>query len=117
MVTAPQSAAVLKLPLVDKTEYEVYQTDIDEWREAYPAVDILQQLKEMKAWCNANPAKLKTRNGIRRFINNWLSREQDSSGNHASVPQKAERISPPPDASKRAKGPTYLPEWAEGGNS
>ena len=50
---------------------------IDEWTELYPNVDILQELKKMKGWCNANPTKRKTKRGILRFINGWLSREQD----------------------------------------
>ena len=35
----------------------------------------------MKGWLNANPKKKKTRSGINRFINNWLSREQDKGNN------------------------------------
>lgn len=31
----------------------------------------------MKGWLNANPTKRKTKRGIKRFINSWLSREQD----------------------------------------
>ena len=34
----------------------------------------------MVAWCDSNPTKRKTRRGIERFINNWLSRTQDSGG-------------------------------------
>ena len=31
----------------------------------------------MKGWLDDNPKNRKTSSGIRRFINNWLSREQD----------------------------------------
>ena len=31
----------------------------------------------MITWCDANPAKKKTRRGIDRFINNWLERAQN----------------------------------------
>ena len=40
-------------------------------------VDIMQELRNMKGWCNSNPTKRKTKRGILRFINGWLSREQD----------------------------------------
>jgi hypothetical protein len=30
---------------------------IDEWNELYPNVDVLQELRKMKGWSNANPAK------------------------------------------------------------
>ena len=77
---APDRTTVITLTLNDRTEHPVYQEDIDEWNELYPAVDILQELRKMKGWLNANPTKRKTKRGIGRFINNWLSREQDKGG-------------------------------------
>ena len=109
----PQSAAVLMMPLVDKTEYEIFQKDIDEWQEAYPAVDVLQQLKAMRVWCNDNPKNKKTRNGVRRFINGWLDREQNKSRRVQAAPQtdyKPTRT----QAVTYKDGPDYLPDWAEG---
>lgn len=69
--------SIITITLNDKSEYPIYQSMIDEWTELYPNVDILQELKKMKGWCNANPTKRKTKRGILRFINGWLSREQD----------------------------------------
>jgi hypothetical protein len=40
----------------------------------------MQQLRSMKAWCQANPTKRKTTKGIKRFITSWLTREQDRGG-------------------------------------
>ncbi len=70
---------VISLILNDKTSYPIYQKDVDSWKELYPAVDITQELRKMKGWCNANPGRRKTARGIKRFINNWLSKEQDQS--------------------------------------
>ena len=67
----------IALTLNDKSEYPIYQSDIDEWKELYQSVDVLQELRKMKGWLDANPKKRKTKNGIKRFINGWLSREQD----------------------------------------
>lgn len=36
----------------------------------------------MEAWADANPIKRKTRNGVVRFITNWLKREQDKGGSY-----------------------------------
>lgn len=69
--------AIITLTLNDGTEYPVSQTDIDNWESLYPAVDIMQALRNMKGWCEANPTKRKTKRGIAKFINSWLSREQD----------------------------------------
>lgn len=68
---------VIELSLNDNSLYPIYQNDIDEWKDLYQSVDILQEIKKMKGWLNANPSKRKTKKGIKRFINNWLSREQD----------------------------------------
>jgi hypothetical protein len=34
-------------------------------------------LPEIRAWCVANPSKRKTPGGIHRFVQSWLSREQN----------------------------------------
>lgn len=69
--------SIIQLILNDKTLYDVTQSDFKEYEELYPNVDIMQELRKMKGWLNANPTKRKTKRGIKRFINNWLSREQD----------------------------------------
>jgi hypothetical protein len=69
--------AFIELPLNDKTLYPVYAAQIDAWRELYPNVNIEQELRKMKGWLDANPKRRKTLQGIKRFINNWLSKEQD----------------------------------------
>ena len=73
----PIEPSVITITLNDKSEYPIYQSMIDEWNELYPNVDVLQELRKMKGWSNANPAKRKTKKGIQRFINAWLAREQD----------------------------------------
>ena len=66
------------IPLIDGSDYEVSAKQIEEWALAYPAVDVLQQLREMRAWSAANPSNRKTRKGVARFIVRWLGREQDA---------------------------------------
>lgn len=73
----PSEPAVITLTLNDKSQFPVTETDIRNWQELYPAVNVLQELRNMKGWLDSNPAKRKTKAGIRRFINGWLSREQD----------------------------------------
>lgn len=68
---------VFTLLLNTKKEYPIYQTDIDAYQETYPIVNVEQEFREMKRWCIDNPKKCKTKKGIRRFINSWLSKEQD----------------------------------------
>ncbi len=76
---APNPSGIL-LPLNDKTSYDVPLDKIAVWKDAYPAVDVEQELKRMAAWLDSNPTRRKTRRGITKFINTWLSREQDEGG-------------------------------------
>lgn len=93
--TLTHAPAVIELVLNDKTLYPITQNDIDEWQDIYPAVDIFSELRKMKGWLYANPQKRKTRRGIRRFINNWLAREQDRGGvkNHGTESESTESTS------------------------
>ncbi len=68
---------VIGLPLNDKTEYQVSLTKVNEYKELYPAVDINQELRNMRGWLLSNPNRRRTRRGITRFINSWLVRSQD----------------------------------------
>lgn len=70
----------ITLTLNDKTEYPIYPQQVREWAELYPAVNIAQELRNMKGWCVANPSKRKTAGGILRFITFWLAREQNKGG-------------------------------------
>lgn len=76
----PTAPPIITLTLNDKTEYPVTKEQVEEWTKLYPAVDVMQALRKMKGWLDANPSKRKTKKGILRFINNWLSKEQDRGG-------------------------------------
>lgn len=79
----PEPEPIITLPLNTGEEYPVFQRNIGEFAELYPAVDVLQAMRGMRGWLLTNPAKRKTKRGINRFINSWLSREQDKGGNRA----------------------------------
>lgn len=71
------STPVATLPLNDGTEFPVTEDMVSEFSGLYPAVDVMQELRNMRGWLINNPKNRKTGAGIRRFINSWLSREQD----------------------------------------
>lgn len=73
----PSSPVVISITLNDKSEYPITEADVAQWKELYQAVDIMQELRKMKGWADANPSKRKTKGGIKRFINAWLAKEQD----------------------------------------
>ncbi len=98
--TAPDDPAeaetIILLPLNDGSEFRVSRRKADEFHKLYPAVDIDQELRNMRGWCVSNETKRKTRSGILRFVNGWLSRVQNQG-------------SPPPASAKRVvSGNPYL---------
>ena len=78
------SPPTISLPLNDGSAFEIFQSDIDMWSNLYPAVDVMQQLRNMAGWIDGNPSKRKTRSGIKRFVNSWLAKEQNKGGDRAT---------------------------------
>ncbi|PWT92230.1 MAG: hypothetical protein C5B55_06765, partial [Blastocatellia bacterium] len=75
--SATPAAPIITLPLNDGAEYPVTSDEMKEWLELYPAVDVLQELRKMRGWLLSNQRNRKTKSGIRRFVTNWLAKEQD----------------------------------------
>jgi hypothetical protein len=73
-----QEPPAFSLPLIDGSEQGFSVSEIEAWIASFPAVDVPQQLRQMRAWCDANPKMRKTRTGIKRFVVTWLSKAQDS---------------------------------------
>ena len=88
LLTEASELPVETIPLNDGTDYPVYRREADEYARLYPAVDVVQELRKMRGWCMAHPARRKTRRGVKGFINTWLSREQDKGrGREESPPE------------------------------
>lgn len=86
------SPVVISLTLNTGDKYPVTEKLIDTWKGLYPAVDVLQELRKMEGWLDANPSKRKTATGVKRFINNWLSREQDKGSKPATSAKPQNRF-------------------------
>lgn len=80
-------ADVEPLPLNTGEEWKPTANQYGEYCRLYPGVDVAVEFRNMRAWCLSNPTKRKTRSGITRFVNSWLSKSQNSGKNRAS-PEK-----------------------------
>ena len=69
---------IITITLNDKTEYPITQDMVTEWKSLYPAVNILQALRDIRGWNLSKPRQRKTKRGIMSHINTWLSKEQNS---------------------------------------
>lgn len=53
----------------------ITQADVDFWQDDFDGVDVVRELKRMKAWLDSHPKK----KDFKRFIANWFLRAQTSS--------------------------------------
>lgn len=70
--------AVITLVLNTGEEHPVTQGELEQWKDLYPSVNVMQSLRNMKGWLIGNPKRRKTKMGISRFIQAWLAKEQDN---------------------------------------
>ena len=75
--TDEKEQAIFEIPTNTGEGYPFFQADIDLYKSLYPSVDVEQEMRKMVGWSDANPTKRKTKVGMKRFVNAWLSREQD----------------------------------------
>ena len=62
------------LVLKDGSEYPITEDDLKGWEKNFPSLDVRNEFLKMQSWCESNPSKRKTKTGIKRFINGWLSK-------------------------------------------
>lgn len=78
LASEPDKIPLFKIPLIKRDgEFLVFQKDIDQWQDTFPGIDVLQILRNIRQWNFDNPAKRKTKGGIRKHISSWMGREQD----------------------------------------
>jgi len=63
-----------------KEDWQPEEKDVIAWQRVFPAVNVHQELMAMESWCDANPTKRKTKSGIKRFVNLWLTKAQNQGG-------------------------------------
>jgi hypothetical protein len=90
---SPPLDAVICLPLNTGEEHPVTQGEVEQWRDLYPAVDVLQALRNMRGWCLGQPKRRKTKNGVNKFIHTWLAGEQNKGGGARASPAGFQRPS------------------------
>ena len=75
------SPVFLELPMLSGKAHAITEADVGEYGQSYPAVDVRQELRKMREWLKARPAKLsKTQSGSKQRVARWLAEEQDRGG-------------------------------------
>lgn len=76
-------ADVAAIILNDGSEWRPTEALFAEYVRLYPGVDVKQQFNEMRGWCLSNPTQVKTKRYVKRFVNGWLSREQNKGSRYS----------------------------------
>ncbi|MGH7291869.1 MAG: hypothetical protein ACREJT_11705, partial [Myxococcota bacterium] len=71
---------VITIPTITGPEFPVTQEVINDFQEAYPAVDVMAKLRALRMWSMTNPKRRKTYGGMMRWLNGRLAEVQDSGG-------------------------------------
>lgn len=91
----PESSTAMKKPFITfpciKGEtFDVTDEYLEQLKGYYPGLDVEQQIRNMRSWIDGNPNSRKTASGMKRFITNWLNREQNRAS-PARTQQETER--------------------------
>lgn len=94
----PLGLPVITLPTNrEGREVGIFPAQVDEFNKLYPNVDVHQQLRAMRGWLLNNRENRKTARGMPRFVNRWLSKEQDKhngQGNRGQIDRQARQRTP-----------------------
>lgn len=92
-------AAGLKEPFVllptnvtDQT-FPITVAKVAEFSMLYPAVDVEAEMRKILGWLINNEKKRKTKTGMLKFVNSWLSRQQDEGSRNGRPANNAPRES------------------------
>ena len=105
----------MELPLKDGSLYAVDDSLYNDLCQCYPSLDVSEHLQEMRIWLVCNDQKRKTRRGIKRFINSWLSRAKGNNSEGYQQPHKKLSIAEQ-QAESRRQGEQIRANLSTGGN-
>src|SRR6185369_6313222 len=89
---ASSAPVVITIPLNTGEEFPIHESQCAEWGTLFPAVNVPQELRKMRAWSLAKPRRRKTRRGVLAFITSWLSTAQDEAKPNGATHAPHQRI-------------------------
>lgn len=82
----------IPIRLSSNKRYHPKKADMDNWADAYPTLDIAEELRRCAVWNDANPMKRKTASGINKHVVSWLTRASErhrsNSGDASAVEER-----------------------------
>ena len=68
---------IISVPLNDGSFFTPDEKYINQLKDTYKHIDIDSEFKSIVSWCISNPKKQKTPNGVKRFVNSWMLRNNE----------------------------------------
>lgn len=88
---------------------------VDAMKETFNQVDVEYALKTVVNWSRDNPAKQKTIQGLSKFINGWLAREQDRRTTQAFTAAQRQQTAPVIYGGGQSQRPNARPQQSDVG--
>jgi len=78
------SPAVIAFPVIGQGSkvWNLTENMLKSFKEAFPGMDVMAEVRRAKLWCETNYGKRKTPKGMPKFLSAWLGRAQDRGGAH-----------------------------------
>ena len=92
---SPQPAVAI--PLKDGSLYSIPESDLKEYQALYPGLDVVHECQKAARWYRDNPARQKTRQGVKRFLGSWLSRAAADHARNGTSPVQNGIAAPKPN--------------------
>ena len=89
-VQEEKTEPLFTIPLNKKNkEFHIFDEDIRQWKDTFPGVDVLGELRRARQWSIDNPKRRKTAAGIRNHLSSWMGKSQNLAkglGSTSAVP-------------------------------
>ena len=111
------SLCSMEIILKDGSYFEIEENDVIAWGRTYKDCNVIHEIRAAAEWCESNPSRRKTRRGIRRFLNAWLSKAHKLKGSppifnaetsHTDIEESLDDISWVSDSEKREISKWYI---------
>ena len=111
------SLCSMEIILKDGSYFEIEENDVIAWGRTYKDCNVIHEIRAAAEWCESNPSRRKTRRGIRRFLNAWLSKAHKLKGSppifnaerrHTDIEESLNDISWVSDSEKREISKWYI---------
>ncbi len=88
----------------------ITENDMQQWKIAYPSINLEQQIAKALEWLKSNPTKAKLKKKWRSYLTGWLSRDEEKISNKQAYAQSNSKAASNARFEGEAKSTTWKPK-------